>query len=236
MAGLEITRHLSRMRRDWERRARENARHYVVTGQKQWTDEEFYRSGEVTLEEEILNDLTNVCQGKNPKDMRVLEIGCGAGRVTRAFAGYFGEVWGVDISSEMIRQAREACVGFSNAHVVQNNGKDLRAISNPWKIKLGLAQPVEFDFAFSFMVFQHIPNGRIIENYVREVGRVLRPGALFKFQVQGSPLAEAEVHHSWVGVPFSERDAREMAGRCGFEMRYQYGAGDQYYWLWFFKR
>jgi SAM-dependent methyltransferase len=236
MAGIEITRHLSRMRRDWERRAKENARNYVVTGQAQWSDGEFYRSGEVTLEEEILNDLSNICQGKDPKDMRVLEIGCGAGRVTRAFAGFFGEVWGVDISAEMVRQARQACGGFSNAHVVQNNGKDLRAIANPWKIKLGLAKAMQFDFAFSFMVFQHIPNRRIIENYVREVGRVLKPGGLFKFQVQGSPLAEADTHHSWVGVPFSEQDAREMAARGGFEMRYQYGAGDQYYWLWFFKK
>src|ERR1051326_3963340 len=128
MAGIEIARHLSRMRRDWDRRARENARHYVVTGQNEWSDEEFYRSGEITLQEEILNDLTNICQGKDPKQMRVLEIGCGAGRVTRALAGFFGEVWGVDISAEMVRQAREACVGLSNAHVVQNNGKDLRAV------------------------------------------------------------------------------------------------------------
>jgi SAM-dependent methyltransferase len=236
MAGIEITRHLSRMRRDWNRRARENARHYVVTGQNQWSDEEFYRSGQVTLEEEILNDLTNICQGKDPKDMRVLEIGCGAGRVTRAFAGFFGQVWAVDISREMVRQAREACVGFPNTHVVQNNGKDLRAVSSPWRVRLGLMGPVEFDFAFSFMVFQHIPSRQIIENYVREAHRLLRTGGLFKFQVQGSPLAEAELEHSWVGVPFSERDAREMADRCGFEMRYQYGLGDQYYWLWFFKR
>src|SRR5215471_17027994 len=157
MAGIEITRHLSRMRRDWERRARENARHYVVTGQAQWSDEEFYRSGQVTLEEEILNDLSNICQRKDPKDMRVLEIGCGAGRVTRAFAGFFGEVWAVDISGEMVRQARQSCAGFSNAHVVQNNGKDLHAISSPWKIRLRLAKSLEFDFAFSFMVFQHIP-------------------------------------------------------------------------------
>jgi SAM-dependent methyltransferase len=236
MTGIEITRHLSRMRRDWNRRALENARHYVVTGQNQWSDEEFYRSGQVTLEEEVLNDLTNVCQGQDPKDMRVLEIGCGAGRVTRAFAGYFREVWGVDISPEMVKQAREACVGFPNAHVVQNNGKDLRAVSSPFRVRVGLAQPMEFDFAFSFMVFQHIPSRKIIENYVREVHRLLRPGGLFKFQVQGSPLAEADPQHSWVGVPFSEREAREMAERCGFEMRHQYGAGEQYYWLWYFKR
>jgi hypothetical protein len=47
---------------------------------------------------------------------------------------------------------------------------------------------------------------------------------------------EAEADGSWVGVAFTERDAREMAERTGFEMRYQYGAGDQYYWLWFFKK
>ena len=57
MAGREITRQLSQMRRDWDRRAHENARHYVVTGQQQWSDEEFFQSGQITLEEEILNDL-----------------------------------------------------------------------------------------------------------------------------------------------------------------------------------
>jgi len=235
MTGIEITRHLSRMRRDWDRRAQQNARHYVVTGQNQWSDEEFYRSGEVTLREEILNDLDNICQGKDPKEMRMLEIGCGAGRVTRAFAGMFGEVWGVDISREMVRQAREACVGFPNTHIVQNNGKDLRAVRSPGRGWFRRETPLEFDFAFSFMVFQHIPNRRIIESYVREVHRLLRPGGLFKFQVQGSPSAEPDPEHSWVGVSFSERDAREMAKATGFEMRYQHGAGDQYYWLWFFK-
>jgi len=235
MPGLEITRHLSRMRRDWDKRALENARHYVVTGQNDWSDEEFYRSGQVTLQEEVLNDMENICQGKNPKQMRILEIGCGAGRVTRAFAELFGEVWAVDISNEMVRQAREACAEFSHVHVVQNNGKDLRAVSSPWRQLLGREQPGGFDFAFSFMVFQHIPNRQIIENYVREVHRLLRPGGLFKFQVQGSPLAEADPEHSWVGVPFSERDARHMAKACNFEMRYHHGVGDQYYWLWFFK-
>ena len=235
MGGIEITRHLLRMRRDWNRRARENARHYVVTGQAEWTDEEFYRSGQLTMEEDILNDLANICQGKDPKQMRVLEIGCGAGRVTRAFAEFFGEVWAVDISREMVRQARQACAGHPNAHVVNNNGKDLRAVSSPWRARLGRTQPLDFDFAFSTMVFQHIPSRQIIENYVREVQRLLRPGGLFKFQVQGSPRAEANAHDSWVGVSFSENEAREMAKQCGFEMRYQYGLGDQYYWLWYFK-
>ena len=53
---------------------------------KEWTDEEFFASGEKNVAEEILTDMGNICQGKPPGAMRVLEIGCGAGRVTRALA------------------------------------------------------------------------------------------------------------------------------------------------------
>jgi len=223
------------MRRDWDRRARENARHFVATEQREWTDEEFFRSGQIEMEEDILTDLTNVCQGRDPKDMRVLEIGCGAGRMTRALAAYFGEVYAVDISREMVRQARQAVADFPNAHVIRNNGKDLSAVTPHWWGRLGIGRGLEFDFAFSVIVFQHIPNRAIIENYVREVHRMLRPGGLFKFQVQGSPLGAAP-EHSWVGEWFTERQAREMAERCGFELRHENGAGEQYYWLWYFKR
>src|SRR5215470_14925484 len=108
MRNRQIARELVRMRRDWDRRARENAKYYVLTGTQQCSDEEFYRSGEVTVEEHISNDLENICQGQNPGDMKVLEIGCGAGRITRALARRFGEVHAVDISPEMVRQARLA--------------------------------------------------------------------------------------------------------------------------------
>jgi len=213
------------MRRDWDQRARENARYYVVTGKQEWTDEEFFRSGEQTVAEEILTDMINICQGKPAKQMRVLEIGCGAGRVTRALANLFGEVYAVDISGEMVARAREALKDKPNVHIFQNNGADLQVI------------PVgDFDFAFSTIVFQHIPSREIIENYVREVHRLLKPGALFKFQVQGDPNIQASPDDTWVGVSFTDQQAVEMAERCGFEPRYRHGAGQQYFWLWFFKK
>jgi SAM-dependent methyltransferase len=236
MVGLQITRQIWKMRRDWDQRARENARHFVVTGQNEWSDAEFFRSGELAMEEDVLNDLGNICQGRPPKEVTVLEIGCGAGRMTRAFAAHFGEVWAVDISREMVRQARRAVGDFSNAHVLRNNGKDLSVVRRHWWDRFGMGQPVQVDFAFSSMVFQHIPSRAIIENYVREAGRLLRPGGLFKFQVQGSPLIPDHLQDSWLGTPFTEPEARAMAERCGFEMRYQSGAGEQYYWLWYFKR
>src|SRR5215475_560738 len=112
MASARITRQLRKMREDWDSRARSNARHYVVTGQPEWTDEEFWESGEITMQEDILNDLANICRGKDPKQMDVLEIGCGAGRVTRAFARFFGSVYAVDISAEMVKLARRAVAEY----------------------------------------------------------------------------------------------------------------------------
>ena len=213
------------MRGEWDRRARENARYFVNTARSDWTDEEFFASGERTVAEEILTDMTNICQGRDPKRMRVLEIGCGAGRVTRALAGIFGEVYAVDVSGEMVRQARTALAGLDNVHVEQNNGRDLRVLGN-----------IRVDFAFSSIVFQHIPSKEIIEDYVGEVHRLLRRGGLFKFQVQGDPTIERAADDTWIGVAFSEEEVVRMALRRGFEPRYRHGAGTQYFWLWFFRR
>jgi cyclopropane fatty-acyl-phospholipid synthase-like methyltransferase len=222
---LDLQQQLQKMREDWDARARENARHYVQTAETDWTDEAFFSSGEQTVREQILNDMINICQGMDPRQMRVLEIGCGAGRVTRALARQFGEVHAVDVSGEMIRRAREALKTERNAFVYQNNGMDLSVVPE---------QP--FHFAFSSIVFQHIPSRDVIENYVREVNRLLAPGRLFKFQVQGDASLQTRPDDTWLGVPFSDEQAVAMAERCNFEPRYRHGAGDQYFWLWYFKR
>ena len=223
----EITREqqLEKMRREWDDRARQNARHFVDTSQTNWSDDEFFASGQRAIDEDILTDMTNICQGKDPAAMRVIEIGCGAGRLTRPLSNVFGEVHAVDVSGEMVNRARAATVDRPGVHVYQNNGCDLSVIP-----------PQEFDFAYSAIVFQHIPSREIIESYVREVCRLLRPGALFKFQVQGDVTVQSYPDDTWIGVPYSEAQARALALRCGFEPRYFHGAGEQYFWLWFFKR
>ena len=216
---------LEKMRRDWDERARENARHYIATGNPEWNDEDFFESGRENVRREILTDMINICQGKNPQEMTVLDIGCGAGRITRALAELFGQVYAVDISGEMIARAKEALADLPNAHVFQNSGADLRILGD-----------IQADFAFSYIVFQHIPSREVIHNYVREVHRLLRPGALFKFQVQGGELGPEHTPDTWVGVRFSDAEALDMARKCGFELRYRHGAGTEYFWLWLFKR
>ncbi len=222
MADLEL---LSKMQREWDERARENARYYVNTARSDWQDADFYESGRATVREEILTDMENICQDKDPLQMTVLEIGCGVGRVTRGLGELFGQVHGVDVSGEMVRQAKEAAAGISNIHFHQGNGQDLAVLGD-----------LPIDFAFSSIVFQHIPSREVIESYVGEVSRLMRKGGLFKFQVQGDATLETLSGDTWLGVPFSDEQACAMAERCGFEPRYRHGAGGQYFWLWFFKR
>jgi len=225
MQDITLEKQLAKMRQDWDARARENARHYVESSRTDWSDDEFFQSGESTVAGEILTDMINICQGIHPQQMKVLEIGCGAGRVTRALARLFGQVHAVDVSAEMIEQARRNLAGLPNVHLYVNNGMDLSPLP-----------ALEFDFAFSSIVFQHIPSYEVIESYVREVHRLLRPGALFKFQVQGGLNEAPPPDDTWLGVSYTDEQAVALAERCGFEPRYRVGAGEQYFWLWFFRR
>jgi SAM-dependent methyltransferase len=216
--------YLTKMRADWDQRARENARHFIANGQVEWSPEEFYKSGETTVSGDILSDMYNICQGKDPKQMRVLELGCGAGRVTRALAQVFGEVHAVDVSGEMLQQAREALAGSPNILFYQTDGASLEVLGER-----------TFDFAYSCCVFHHISSYDVIRGYVSDIGRRMVPGGLFKFEVQGYTCVQTTLGDTWIGVPFSESQARQMALDCGFELRYHRGAGEERFWLWFFK-
>jgi SAM-dependent methyltransferase len=213
-----------RMRDDWDGRALSAPRYFIASGEQARTEESFFQSGESNIREHIENDLENICQGRDPGSMRIVEIGCGAGRLTKALAARFGEVHAVDVSPEMIRLAGENVGALPNVRLYANNGADLSALPSS-----------SFHFAYSFIVFQHIPEQSIVESYVREVHRVLVPGALFKFQVAGGPSDSPAPTGTWFGVSFSEPQLRAMALRFGFEARYLEGAGTQYFWAWFFK-
>jgi len=210
---------LNSMRRDWDERARKNARHFVASSRETWSDEEFFRSGTAEVQDIVEKELDSIARGRSPESLRALEIGCGAGRMTMSLSRIFGRVAAVDVSQEMIAHARVALRDRSNVELQVNNGCDLSMFTDE-----------SFDFAISAIVFQHIPKHSIVENYIRETWRVLRPDSVFKFQLQGVPIPEKDAN-TWVGVGFTEDRIRGVVERCGFQITATSGAGTQYYWL-----
>jgi 2-polyprenyl-3-methyl-5-hydroxy-6-metoxy-1,4-benzoquinol methylase len=95
-----------RMKDDWNARALENAKWYINTVGVTQSDEEFFRTGEQEVLKWWLPDFRASLFGKDLKALRVFEMGCGIGRMTVHLAAVFGEVWALDVSGEMIEQAR----------------------------------------------------------------------------------------------------------------------------------
>ncbi|MGH9622731.1 MAG: class I SAM-dependent methyltransferase [Bryobacteraceae bacterium] len=223
----ELSDALARMRSDWDTRAKENACYYVANSSTNWEGREFFRSGEINVANEIMPDVPHICGGqRSPLDLSVLELGCGVGRMTRMLSRIFGHVTAVDISAEMVNRAQNNLADLTNITFVVNDGHTLCGLSND-----------SYDFAFSFIVFQHIPSYAVIRSYCCEVFRVLKPGALFKFQVQGHPAAKRRPtqYDTWNGFSFTEKDAALLAAESNFRFAQTTGANTQYFWLWFRK-
>lgn len=109
----------------------------------------------------------------------VLEIGCGVGRLTRVIAPRVAHVRAVDVSPRMLALAQRHNPGLNNVEWIEGDGTSLAGTTD-----------ASVDTCLSHVVFQHIPDPSITLGYVREMGRVLRPGGWAGFQVSNA----REVH------------------------------------------
>lgn len=160
-----------RKREAWDEAALKEAQYYVLDSNKNWDTEDFFASGASDVEK-FTKDFFDAMQF-NPRGKRMLDIGCGTGRMTRAFDDMFGEAYGVDFSEEMIHRGTELNKDKVNLALYVNNGRDLKLFGDEF-----------FDFCFSYTVFQHIAEIDILVSYISEIARVLKPGGLFKFQLR----------------------------------------------------
>ena len=206
-----------RMREDWNRRAREDAKYYVAFGRRGQDDEEFFATArEVAHGLEF--ELKRLPPG-NPRARRALEIGCGPGRLMRPMSAHFGEIHGVDVSDGMVALAREKLRAVPHAHVHRNDGATLAAFADD-----------SFDFVYSYAVFQHIPSRDVVFEYLRESRRVLKPGGILRCQINGLPETAAR-YDTWSGVRISAREAARFALENDFQLLALEGASTQYLWV-----
>jgi len=100
---------------------------------------------------------------------RVLELGCGVGRIGHELAPHVGYWHGVDISANMIAQARERLKKFDNV-----------GLSELTRTSLSEFPDASFDKAYCIAVFIHMDKEDFFL-YLRELNRVLKPGGRIFF-------------------------------------------------------
>ena len=218
--------------RYWDERARENAMFYVDNeiGFADPDAEAFWRHGAEVVE----NMCASVGLEPSPED-EVVDIGCGIGRLTRALAARTRRVYGLDVSREMLELARQHNPGLENVEWLHGDGAGLSVLADG-----------AVDGCFSHVVFQHIPDPEITLGYVREMGRVLRPGGWALFQVSSDPSVHvrrgglaARVktfvargprtdHEAWWGSAVDMTKLRAAAAESGLEIEQVLGEGSQF--------
>lgn len=156
---------MKQMEMDWDYRARENARLWIAA-QEGEDEAAFDLRGH-----QDYSFLKGYLEGRISKEALVLEIGCGIGRLMKYMADDCREVHGVDVSIEMVEQGKKRLNGIPNVFFHKGNGEDLSMFPNE-----------HFEIVYSYIAFQHIPR-KFVYAYFLEVGRVLKPGGYFLFQL-----------------------------------------------------
>ena len=94
---------LHAIRRDWDARARENARAYINWPDVPDEEDAFFGSGKTDYDLYVTPFLQKM--SFDPRKKTALEIGCGIGRIARWMSQDFAQYIGVDVSPEMIQQS-----------------------------------------------------------------------------------------------------------------------------------
>jgi SAM-dependent methyltransferase len=107
---------------------------------------------------------------------RVLDFGCGAGRLSQALAEHADEVVGLDVSPPMLETARALDRSDGRCSFVLGEDPDLRPFPDG-----------SFDLVYTERVLQHLPRP-VLENYLAEFVRVLRPGGVAYLHCTTRPM------------------------------------------------
>lgn len=145
-----------------------------------------------------LNDMNKILDlgGTPVPDWRVLDLGCGAGRLLLVMRHMFAQVDGVDFSPKMLTLAKRYCEGVGVGRLILNDGETLAGLASTY-----------YDLVYSMLVFQHIRSRRVALSYASEVHRVLKYGGVFRLQVH-------EVNEN-LGAPDEEGNPRVQYGMAG---------------------
>ena len=230
------------MRDDWDRRAREDAQYYVAFGRKKQSAAEFFDSAADVLRT-LRAELRRFPEDADISSMTALEIGCGPGRLMLPLSRELSQVYGVDVSEEMVAIAKRNLAGAPNAEARVATGVDLAGFEDE-----------SVDLVYSYAVFQHIPEREFVLSYLREAVRVLAPGGLLKLHFnslprKGNPAIEpvagwslragsppraaalSSAADTWSGCSFQGEELALFCAEHGLQLLALEGFDTQYLWM-----
>ena len=169
---------LEKLKQTWQTLGRDDPLWAIASVQGKrggkWTIEEFLSTAD--------DDLKYYCRilkahGDAPDRFgRVLDFGCGVGRLSLAWSKRATEVVGVDISSPMIEQGRQLLRAVSNVRLQLNEASNLNCFESN-----------SFEVVFSHACLQHIP-WALAAGYLNEFARVCAPNGWVCFSLPARPL------------------------------------------------
>ena len=189
------------MKGDWNRRAAENAEHFIATAGPDAGEAAFRASGERDVAA-FFDGLRHLLHAQQT----VADIGCGLGRMDEFVAPHVQSLIGVDVSGEMVARATARLQHLPNVRFVECDGFSLPLPDR----SVGLV--------FTHIVLQHTPR-HVTRGYFAEACRVLRPGGDFVFQlpeaVPGAP-ADPPGDDTFEMRFWTEPDVRTAVEAAGF--------------------
>lgn len=167
-------------KRYWNAAANDNAAWYIATGFTSENDA-FFESGSREADEYLDIAGVSVVHGST-----LVELGCGAGRMTRRLAELAARVKAVDISSEMLSHARKNLEDLTNIDYVEVSGEGWLPFDDD-----------SVDAVFSYITMQHVPHAEQQLRYLAEGLRITAPGGWVLMQFRrGGPIPRVL---DWVG-------------------------------------
>jgi SAM-dependent methyltransferase len=210
----------------WESFAQEDAEYFIWTdldrSQGELAMQKFFASGEAAAQR-----LLDFAGSQLRMRRRSLEIGCGVGRLTLAMAKHFDEAVGVDIAPTMLSKLS------ANAERAERANVRGELADADWD------RPDSVDFAYSWLVFQHIEAAEIIDRYLQRIARSLSAEGIACLQFDTRPrglayrlrfaLPSFLLPRTWrPGIRRIRRDGRWLRERCaaaGLTILREQGAG-----------
>ncbi|MBU2264633.1 methyltransferase domain-containing protein [Patescibacteria group bacterium] len=219
--SLAPNKSLGELKAKWEKLVKKNAYYYANpdTKNRQNVDEfELRQTGEEDYLKYVANDDLLQKSLSNFNNKVVLEIGAGVGRMTEFFSKNFNTVYGVDIAPSMLSIAHKRLPSLNNIDLIENMGNDL-----PFPDE-------KFDLIFSYLVFKHLPNTELIQNYFKEIARSLKPNGIAKIQ-----LRTGATPHFWqwfYGASLTPEQAQILARKVGLKIEKTEIENSKSLWLW----